>query len=160
MSERLTLQKSWPALGLGAGITSALLLAIAEWLGLGSEALHGAKSSLTFVLTCTAVYGFITLPLGLGFGLSIAGMASLLGLPKNWRALERDDEYRSRHETTAAAAILWIILCVGGVAVAGFAAQVSFARNMHNPMFSGAFVALTVAAMGILLGAFSGVGIG
>ena len=69
----------------------------------GTLTLVGAGDHVRFFATAFTVFGFVTVPVGLGFGLCIAGFDGWLKLGTSWRRLRNDGEYRSRHEATLAA---------------------------------------------------------
>jgi arylsulfatase A-like enzyme len=152
----------WPARGLAAGVVSAAAIALAEWLLLAlgdSTSLDGLGDIVRFLATTFAVVGFVTIPLGFGFGLSIFGFARWLRLPRTWQRLQEEEEYRDRREKDIAAFILWLPISM--LVVAGFAFAVEYAvvRNMNNPMLAGAFMGLSVAGALILTTALTGVGV-
>ncbi|MBN1944680.1 MAG: sulfatase-like hydrolase/transferase [Bradymonadales bacterium] len=137
----------WHARGLVAGLLAGLLLALIELVRLKTQSnppLHGATSSLHYLATCWTVYGFVTVPLGLGFGLSLVGWVRWLTLPGSWRRLRDDKNYRSRWERQwAAAAVLFPLIAAATAAVA-FLVQRTFVRNMNNPTMGAAFLGLVV----------------
>lgn len=154
-----TLPTPWHAFGLGAGLFSALLLSLVELIALFSQApdaLDGASAVVHFLATSVAVYGIFTLPIGLGFGLCVGGFCGWLSLPGSWRRLKDDADFRRNFEPQAAAILVYATILVVVVAGAAFVVQTVFVRNMNNPTLGGAFLALSVAAVLIIMLALSG----
>ena len=160
--EKTVSSRPWHALGLAAGLISALMLSIAEWvrlLGLDPAPLQGSRDHLIFVATAACLFGLVTVPIGFGLGLGLSGFRRWLGLPDSWRRLRDDPDFRNRHETNFSALLLLIPIMAITVAGSAFVVERAFVRQMNNPTLAAAFIALTTAIAVLSCVAFSGVGV-
>lgn len=143
-----------------AGLLCAVVLTGLEWVQLlvGSQSpLVGLSDHLQFWVCGITVFGFVTVFLGLGFGLSIHGFVRWLNPGTVWKRLAEDASFRQDKETAFAALVLWIPIAIVLVGAATYVVQVAVVHNkMSRATFAGAFMALSVISSSAIVLSLSG----